>query len=243
MGGMLGKTSAARHAVVVAEFGGTTLLAATGVIGGGDHPERFDQWQSVVEPAGGNGVRITDTFDQDFGTTDRRGHETYIAHDAGVPTDISASSPDAPDDLGVVDLGTETRVRIGDPDVTISGQHRYTLAYTLPQAMVEGGVLSVDVLDPDELEIDRFELVVTDGSWTTRSAWSAASAHRTNASWSTRATAPTAGSSNRWRAARASRSRATSSGSSNPRRSRHRRCPTGARRTKDCSRSSSRCWV
>ena len=161
MTGMLGKFSPARHAFVVAAIGGTTLLAATGVIGGGDHPERFDQWQSVVEPAGTNGVRITDTFDQDFGTNDRRGHETYIAHDAGVPTDITASSPDAPDDLGVADLGTETRVRIGDPDVTISGQHRYTLAYTLPQAMVEGGVLSLDVLDPDQLEIDRYELIVT----------------------------------------------------------------------------------
>ena len=161
MADMLGKISPVRHAFVVAGIGGATLLTATGVIGGGDHPERFDQWQSVVEPAGTNGVRITDTFDQDFGTNDRRGHETYIAHDAGVPTDIVASSPDAPDDLGVVDLGVETRVRIGDPDVTISGQHRYTLAYTLPQANVEGGVLSLDVLDPDEPEIGRYELVVT----------------------------------------------------------------------------------
>lgn len=161
MAGMLGKFSAARHAFVIAAIGGTTLLAATGVIGGGDHPERFDQWQSVVQPAGGDGVRITDTFDQDFGSNDRRGHETYIAHDAGAPIDITASSPDAPDELGVVAVGTETRVRIGDPDVTITGQHRYTLAYTLPQARTSGGVLSLDVLDPDELEIGRFELVVT----------------------------------------------------------------------------------
>ena len=158
---MIGKVSKIRHGIVGAAIGGTTLLAGTGVIAGGDHPERFDQWQSVVEPAGSNGLRIVDTFDQDFGDEQRRGHETFIAHDFGAPIEIVATSPDAPDDLSVVELVGETRVRIGDPDVTVTGQHRYSLGYTLPNAFLDQGVLSLDVLDPDELEIERFELVVT----------------------------------------------------------------------------------
>ncbi len=158
---MIGGVSKLRRAVVIATIAGTTGLTALGVLGGGVHPERYDQWQSVVGPAGADGVRVTDTFDQDFGTNDRRGHERYIPHDYGAPIDVVVSSPDAPDRLFVDDFGDQTRIRVGEPDVTISGQHRYTIAYTLPDAFVSGGVLSLDVLAPDDPEIDRFELIVT----------------------------------------------------------------------------------
>lgn len=161
MGGVLGKISKARHATVAAAIGGTTLLTGAGVIGGGDFPERYDAWQSVVTPVGETGVRVVDTFDQDFGDEDRRGHERYIQNDFGAPVDVVASSPDAPDDLSVVDIGVETRVRVGDPDVTISGQHRYTIGYTLPDAKLGNDVLSLDVLSADGEEIERFELIVT----------------------------------------------------------------------------------
>lgn len=159
--GMIGKLSPFRHIAVVGAVGLTTLLTATGVIGGGSHPERYDQWQTVVEPAGDNGVRLTHVFDQDFGTNDRRGHETYIPNDFGVPTDVTADSPNAPDTVTVDNFGNETRIRIGDVDTYVTGQHRYTLAYTLPDARLDSGILSLDVLAPDEPEIDQFELVVT----------------------------------------------------------------------------------
>ena len=158
---MIGRISKARHALVGAAIGGTSLLGATGVIGGGDHPERYETWQVVIEPAGTGGLRFTETFDQDFGDNRRSGHEAYIPHDIGVPVDVVASSPDAPDDLSVVNLGVETQIRIGDPSVKITGQHRYSLAYTLPAANLGGGVLSVDVLDPDPVETDTVEIVLT----------------------------------------------------------------------------------
>ena len=158
---MLGRISKARHAVVGLAIGGTTVLAGTGVIAGGDHPERFDSWQVVIAPEGRDGLRFRETFDQDFGDQERSGHETYIPHDLGAPVDVVASSPDAPDDLAVVELGVETRIRIGDLDRKITGQHRYRLAYTLPAANLGGGVLSVDVLDPDPLVIDVVEIVLT----------------------------------------------------------------------------------
>lgn len=158
---MLGRISPVRHATVVAAIGATTLLAGTGVIGGTDNPERYDSWHVVIEPEGADGLRYSETFDQDFGDDKRSGHEGFIPHDLGVPENIVASSPDAPDDLSVVDVGLETRVRIGDPAVKIDGQHRYTLAYTLPAADVAAGVLSIDVIDPDSFETDRVEIALT----------------------------------------------------------------------------------
>ena len=157
---MLGGTSKARHGAVAVVIGGITALTGFGVIGGGDHPQRYDTWQVVIEPAGGDALRITETFDQDFGSNDRHGHERLIPNDYGAPTDVVASSPDAPDDLDVVDLGDETRIRIGDPDTTVSGQHRYTLAYTLPAAQLADGELAVDALAGDEFDTLAAEVVV-----------------------------------------------------------------------------------
>lgn len=162
---MLAKVSKGRHAFVGAVIAGSTLLAATGVIGA-SYPERYDSWQTVVTPAGGDALRIEETFDQDFGSSERRGHERFIVNDFGAPTDITASSETAPDDLNATDLGVDTRVRIGDPNVTITGQHRYTFGYTLPDAMVTTGQLALDVLTASEvgsraLEIGTFEVVVT----------------------------------------------------------------------------------
>ena len=157
---MLGRISKARHAVVVTAVGGATALAGFGVIGAGSHPERFDSWHVVVVPAGSDGVRITETIDQDFGSNERRGHERFVPNDFGAPIEVVAASPDAPDDLSVVNMGAETRIRIGDPDITITGQHRYTLSYTLPQAQLDRGFLALDLIDGDQFERDRFEVVI-----------------------------------------------------------------------------------
>ncbi|MEQ9163035.1 MAG: hypothetical protein RLN74_10020, partial [Ilumatobacter fluminis] len=157
---MIGKISPLRHLSVGVAVVGTTVLTATGIIGGGA-PEKYDQWQSVVEPAGADGVRLTHVIDQDFGSNDRRGHETYIPNDFGEPVDITAESPDAPDAVTVTDFGVDTRVRIGEVNTFITGQHRYTLAYTLPEAKLDTGILSLDVHGVAGADIDEFELVVT----------------------------------------------------------------------------------
>ena len=133
-----------------------------GVLGGGLHPERFDAKQVLVTPAGGDGVRVREVIDQDFGTNDRHGHERIIPNDFGVPTDIEASSPDASAQIDAVDFGYETRIRLGDPDVTIDGQHRYVLAYTLPDAQISFGQLALDIIANEEtFETERFEVVVS----------------------------------------------------------------------------------
>ena len=51
----------------------------------------------VVSADGENGVRITETIDQDFGTDQKHGPELVVPNDFGTPTDVTASSSDAPD--------------------------------------------------------------------------------------------------------------------------------------------------
>jgi uncharacterized membrane protein YgcG len=149
------------HAAVGGTVLGVSALALFGLIGEPQHPERFDAKQVTVWPVGGEALRIREVVDQDFGTNERRGYQRFVPDDFGRPTDVTASSPDAPDDLDVVPMGGEVRLRIGDPDVTLTGQHRYVLEFTLPEAQLSSGMLSLDIIGTDEtLETERFEVVV-----------------------------------------------------------------------------------
>lgn len=160
---MLGKIGVWRHVVAASAIGGTALLTATGVIGR-DAEERFDSKVITVAPAGDDGVRIREVVDQDFGGQDRHGYERIVRTDFGKPVDIEASSPDANADVNVTPVATGDRIRLGDPDTTYSGQHRYILSYTLPDALLSTGDLALDIIGdsrkPEELETTRFEVVV-----------------------------------------------------------------------------------
>ncbi len=157
----LGGLSVWRHGIVGVAVAGSAVLAGTGVIGSDARDERFESKQVVVTPAGGDAIRITEIVDIDFGDEERRGYQRIVPNDFGEPTDVTAFSSDAPDDVDVAPLGSETRIRVGDPDVTTTGQHRYELAYTLPEARVTSGQLALDVIAPgEELATERFEIVV-----------------------------------------------------------------------------------
>lgn len=161
---MLGRISKLRHAAVGAAITGSGVLAWLGVIGG--PPERFDAKTIVVEPRADGSIRITEFVDQDFGYRRRHGYERVVPNDLGAPVDVVASSPDAPADLSVVDEGLRTRIRIGDPAMTISGQHRYVLAYTYRDADLDELGLALDLVAasgdgwPGDQRTDRFEVVV-----------------------------------------------------------------------------------
>jgi Predicted membrane protein (DUF2207) len=158
---VLGKIGLWRHVIAAGAVGGTALLAATGVIGRGDSGERFESKVVTVEPTGTDGVRISEVVDQDFGTNDRHGYQRTIPTDFGDPTDIVASSPDANADIDVTSVSAGDRIRLGDPNTTVSGQHRYVLAYTLPAARLSTGQLALDIIGTDEtLETGRFEIVL-----------------------------------------------------------------------------------
>jgi uncharacterized membrane protein YgcG len=150
------------HVVVAVAVVVTPVLVALGLAGSGIHPERFDAKQVLVTPEGNEGVRIREVVDQDFGNEQRHGYERTIPNNFGAPVDVRASSPDAPADLSVEDLGTDTRIRLGDPNTTITGQRRYELAYTLPAAQLSSGALALNIISPgEELETGRFEVVLS----------------------------------------------------------------------------------
>ena len=130
-----------------------------------------------------------------------------IPNDYGAPIDVVASSPDAPDAVTVIDEGFQTVIRIGDPDETVTGQHRYTVAYTLPEAQLSRGFLAVDAIAGDEFDTDLAEVVVTGFDLDEQRCFAAATAAPISANWSS-ATACTAPRSNRSRRSPVSPSRA-----------------------------------
>ncbi len=155
-----------QHVIVGLSILCMTLLAGFGVIGAGDEsllrPEHFDAKQVTIWPDGTGGVRIREVVDIDFGPTARHGYERSVRNDYGAPIDVTASSPDADATVDAVDLGYETRIRLGDPYTTTTGRHRYVLEYTLPDAQLDDGVLALDVIGTDEtFETERFEVVLT----------------------------------------------------------------------------------
>jgi len=157
----LARTAPWHHLAVGGAAAVVGVAGFTGVIG--EHrPEHFDNKQVVVMPAGADGLRIVEVVDQDFGEQQRHGYQRIIPNDFGHPTDVTATATDAPADLHVDPAGYETRIRIGSPSVTVTGQHRYTLAYTLPDAQISSGSLALDIIGTDEtLRTDHFEVVVT----------------------------------------------------------------------------------
>jgi len=157
----IGQIGVWRHAVVGATIVAGSALTFAGVIGAPKHPERFDAKQILVVPAGADGVRIREVVDQDFGSNDKHGYQRIIPNDFGVPTDIQASSPDAPAEVNVEQLGDETQIRLGDPNQTVTGQHRYILSYTLPNARISTGQLNLDLVSAGtDAETLDFEGVV-----------------------------------------------------------------------------------
>lgn len=136
-------------------------LSFAGVFDPAPANEVFDAKTVVVQPVGSDGLRITEYVDQDFGRNERRGYQRLIPNDFGEPTDVVASSPDAPADVNVVSIGQDTRIRVGDPGVTLKGQHRYELSYTLPESRLSSGELALDIIGNEEtIETKRFEVIV-----------------------------------------------------------------------------------
>ena len=73
-------------------------------------------------------AQVTEVIDYDFGSNRKRGLLRQIP-DVTPDTAFTVSSPTAPDQLQTFPWWSGVELRVGDPDVTISNRHRYTLAY------------------------------------------------------------------------------------------------------------------
>jgi hypothetical protein len=162
---MLNRIRPWHHIVVGLVIALMALLAGVRVIGAGDDSllrgESFDSKQVTIWPDGDDGVRVREIVDIDFGSNERHGYQRIIPNDFGAPVAVTVVT-EADDTLDVVNLGGETRIRVGDPNITYTGRHRYELEYVLPDAGVSSGVLVLDVIGNEEtFETDRFEVVLT----------------------------------------------------------------------------------
>ena len=61
---LLGRIGVWRHVVTFGSIGGIAVLAATGVIGRGNLPERFESKVVTIEPTAEDGVRIREVVDE-----------------------------------------------------------------------------------------------------------------------------------------------------------------------------------
>ncbi len=117
--------------------GGLALggLAAIGAAAGDN--ERIDgYWASATVAADGRAA-ITEVIDYDFGLSDRHGiFRDVPGLDPAAPIEVDSQT--APDMFIVQPGPVDTRIRIGDPDRTISGRHRYRIDYPIDLAPRDG---------------------------------------------------------------------------------------------------------
>jgi uncharacterized membrane protein YgcG len=122
-------------AVVAAAVLGTAAAATA------DQIPAFD---IVIRVQSDGSMLITETIEYTFDAGEHHGIYRDVAtrrpyddvDDRVTPvSDVSASAPDVPDDVDVEQEGAVTRIRIGDPDVTVSGTHTYTVSYRVDGAM------------------------------------------------------------------------------------------------------------
>ena len=133
-----------------------TLLAAVLValaagLGGGSAGaaqfgnERIISYDVTIGVESSGDLAVTEVIDYDFGTAQRHGIFRNIPvrlhyddrYDRVYPLTVRSvqGSPGTPAQFKVEDAGGDKRIRIGDPDKTVSGEHRYTIDY-----VVKGGL-------------------------------------------------------------------------------------------------------
>jgi Predicted membrane protein (DUF2207) len=119
-------------AVAALVVGGVAALGA--VLGDG---ERVTGMWAGAEVARDGSARIVEAVDYDFGSQARHG----IFRDVpGLRPDapVRVSSATAPADVELSGSSQQTRIRIGDPDRTVTGRHRYGIEYPLEGVAPDG---------------------------------------------------------------------------------------------------------
>ncbi len=112
--------------------GGVAAIAAVA----GDSERVAGLWAGAAIGSDGR-AGVVEVIDYDFGTRQRHG----IFRDVpGLSPDaqVAVLSGTAPSGVTLENLGGAVRIRIGDPSRTITGRHRYKIAYSLDGVAPEG---------------------------------------------------------------------------------------------------------
>ncbi|HSH33680.1 MAG TPA: DUF2207 domain-containing protein [Actinomycetota bacterium] len=122
----------------------TGALLATSGIARAQFTEQIDGYDVAIELRTDGSLRITEVIDYDFGVTEHHGifrdvptrvhyDDTYDRVYPLTVESVSATGGASADYTTERD-GSLTRIKIGDPEETVSGDHRYTIVYTVEGA-------------------------------------------------------------------------------------------------------------
>jgi hypothetical protein len=131
------RTTTRRRLDTALVAGGSLVVGAVALVGAvaGD-TERVERLWTSAELADDGSAQITEVIDYDFGSVNERQGIFRYVWDLSPEAPIAVESPDAPDAIQVTPEARDGRegamIRIGDPNVTISGRHRYRIEYPLP---------------------------------------------------------------------------------------------------------------
>ncbi len=126
---------------------GSGAIGAAALIGAGTgDQERVASLQIQAQFAEDGNAQVREMIDYDFGTAGDDKHGIFrtvpgLTTDAG----ISVSSPDAPDQFVVTNEAGGRRIKIGDPDETVSNRRRYEIGYEI-SGLVRGDELAFDAV-------------------------------------------------------------------------------------------------
>jgi hypothetical protein len=125
--------------------GAVVLTGAVGLVAGvAGQTERISRLWAGAEVGGGGAARVVEVIDYDFGSQRRHGiYRDVPGLDPAGPVEVSSAT--APDQVEVTGTAQQARIRIGDPDRTVSGRHRYLIGYRLP-GVAPGGRLAWDAV-------------------------------------------------------------------------------------------------
>ena len=119
--------------------------AAATVASGQPGAERIVSYDVALRIEAGGDLAVTETIAYDFGTSSRHGILRHIPvrlryddrYDRVYPLRIErvSASEGTPAGYTTEDAGHLKRIRIGDPDRTVTGTHTYTIAYRVAHAL------------------------------------------------------------------------------------------------------------
>ena len=108
--------------------------------------ERITNYRTTIAIQDDGRLEITEVIAYDFGSNERHGIFRDIPtrfpfdseHERIYPLhlrSVTADPESTPTDTKVSEVDNVTRIRIGDPDVTITGQHTYVITYEVEGAL------------------------------------------------------------------------------------------------------------
>jgi Predicted membrane protein (DUF2207) C-terminal domain/Predicted membrane protein (DUF2207) N-terminal domain len=136
----------ARRKLDMALLGGGVLVtaAACAIAAYAGDAERISSFWAGAELHTDGTAAVTEVIDWNFGNAQGKHGIFRDVKDLSPSSRIEVSSPDAPADLVVLDTPSDspsfpaTRLRIGDPDETVSGERRYVIGYDLDTLLRQG---------------------------------------------------------------------------------------------------------